>query len=111
MPNGILLAALLFRWVGLRRSDRILAEFDMRMDELGTFLGTRMRQSDERSQQLLELQTSLEHYASAADARDHDLLRLSRNVERLTRWLVRLTIVLGVIGVAGVGVAVCTALK
>src|SRR5205823_1360856 len=111
LPNGILFSAMLSRWVSLRRTDRILAEFGVRVDELGTFLGTRMRQSDERSQQLLKLQTSLERYATAEDARNHDLLRLSGNVERLTRWLVRLTIVLGVIGVAGVGVAVWTALK
>jgi hypothetical protein len=111
LPTGILLSAMLSRWVGLRRNDRIFAEFGTRTAELGTFLGTRMRQSNERSQQLLDLQASLERYASAADARDQDLLRLSGSVERLTRRLVVLTVVLGAIGVAGIGVGVWAALK
>jgi hypothetical protein len=111
VPTGVLASAIVARWVGLRRDDRIYAEFGERMAELGTFLGTRMRQGDERSQQLLDLQASLERYAGAADVRDQDLLRLSSTVERLTRWLVALTVVLGVIGLVGIGVAVWAAVR
>jgi hypothetical protein len=60
--------------VSQRRTGRALAEFAERSSELGTLLGTRMRESDERAVELLSLQAS---------------------VERLTRWLVVLTVVLG----------------
>lgn len=111
VPNGILLSVLLFALAGRRRTARIYAKFGEQTAEFGTFIGNRMRQSDERSSQLLDLQASLERYASAANERDEDLLRLSSSVERLTRWLVRLTILLGAIGVAGVAVAVWAALR
>ena len=90
VPNGILWTLIMSRWVGLRRQDRAVAELGSIMDELGTLVGNRMRQGDERSRQLLDLQASL---------------------ERLTRWLVRLTVVLGVIGLAGIGVAVWAAVR
>ncbi len=58
--------------------------------QLGTLLGTRMREGDEREKQVLDLQGS---------------------IERLTRWLVVLTIVLGGIGVVGIGATLWAALK
>ena len=74
-------------------------------------MGERIRDTDRRSQELLDLQASLERYASAADKRDEDLLRLSANVELLTRRLVLLTVVLGLIGLAGIGVALWAAVR
>jgi hypothetical protein len=101
----------MFAWVGQRRRDRAFVELDRSLRELGEALGERMRYTDRRSEQLLDLQASLEHYASAADERDQHLLGLTASVERLSRRLVLLTVLLGLIGLAGIGVAVWTAVK
>lgn len=90
IPNGTLFVVMAAALVRQRRSERALAGFAERSGELGTLLGTRMRQSDERAVELLSLQAS---------------------VERLTRWLVALTVVLGVIGVGGIAATLWAALK
>lgn len=78
VPRGIvwwLEFAALYRH---RRTDKALAELRDVSSQLGMLVGTTMRESDERNERLLDLQAS---------------------VERLTRRLVVLTVVLGLIGV------------
>jgi hypothetical protein len=90
VPRGTLWAILIGSRIGQRRTQRAVSELAGTASQLGTLLGTRMREGDEREMRLLALQTS---------------------VERLTRWLVWLTIVLGIIGVAAVAATLWTALK
>lgn len=90
IPNGTLFVVMAAALVRQRRTERVLAEFAERSGELGTLLGTRMGESDERAVEILSLQAS---------------------VERLTRWLVVLTVVLGVIGVGGIAATLWAALK
>ncbi|MGZ4239504.1 MAG: hypothetical protein ACXVH3_26790 [Solirubrobacteraceae bacterium] len=90
IPNGTLFVVMAAALVRQRRTERALAEFAERSGELGTLLGTRMRESDERAVELLSLQAS---------------------VEQLTRWLVVLTVVLGAIGVGGIAATLWAALK
>jgi len=85
LPYGIVWIILLALRVRQRRMDRAVKEFSKASSQLGTFLGDRMRERDERDRRLLDLQVS---------------------VERLTRWLVVLTVVLGLLGIAGVSVSV-----
>jgi hypothetical protein len=90
VPKGILwfvFSALLFRQ---RRLNTAIDEFGERASELGTYLGTSWRESDEREARLVELQES---------------------VENLTRWLVRFTIVLGVVGIASIAVTIWATLR
>lgn len=76
-------------WIRMRRTDRALEEFAETSGELGTLVGTRWREGDEREKQLVALQAS---------------------VERMTRWLVALTIVVGLIGIASIAAALWAAL-
>lgn len=111
VPNGILLPVVWSAVVRQRRTDRAIKEFAATTSEFGTFLGTRMRQSDARSKQLLELQASLEGLALASDVRDAHLLELQDSIAQLTRWLVVLTIVLGIIGLGGIAATLWAALR
>ncbi len=77
-----------FLLVRQRRNDRAITEFASASEEFGKFIGNRMKASDER---------------------DNEVLELTRSVKRLTSWLVRLTVVLAVIGVAGTIVGVLLA--
>jgi hypothetical protein len=81
IPRGILWPILFALWWRQRETNRAVAEFGESAAKLGQLLGERWREGTEREEQLVELQAS---------------------VERMTRWLVRLTIVLGVIGVASI---------
>jgi hypothetical protein len=90
VPRGIHWWVMLATWLRQRQMRQAIDQFATATAQFGTFLGTRMREGDEREKQLLGLQSS---------------------VERLTRWLVRLTIVLGVIGIAGIGATLWAALK
>lgn len=90
VPRGILWAILIGLWIRQRRTGTAIDDFGEKASELGTLLGTSWRESHEREIQLVELQGS---------------------VERMTRWLVRLTIVLGLIGIAGVTVAIWASLR
>jgi hypothetical protein len=90
VPNGLLLPALLAARVRQRRSDRAVDKFAGAASDLGTTLGTRVREGDERNARLLALQVS---------------------VEQLTRRLVILTIVLGLIGLGGIGATLWAALR
>jgi hypothetical protein len=81
VPNGILPPIIYALLVRQRRTNKAVAEFGKVSGEFGTFIGNRMKQSDER---------------------DNEVLELTRTVKRLTSWLVVLTVVLGVIGVGSI---------
>ena len=90
VPRGILWVILISLLIRQRRSDRVLKEFEENSSELGTLLGVRMREGDERDELLLDLQGS---------------------IERLTRWLVGLTVLLGIISIAGMATTIWAVLK
>ena len=89
VPRGTLLVVLLASLVRMWREDRIFKEFEKTSDELGSLVGTRWREGDERERQLVASQAS---------------------IERLTRWLVALTIVVGLIGIASIAATLWAAL-
>jgi hypothetical protein len=90
VPYGILWVILVGTWLRKRGAHKAIQKFAVASSGLGTLLGTQWRENAEREKQLLELQTS---------------------VENLTRWLVRLTIALGIIGLSGIAATVLAALK
>ncbi len=77
-------------WWRQRKTNAAIDQFGEVSAELGQLLGERWREGTEREEQLVELQAS---------------------VEQMTRWLVRLTIVLGVIGVASIAATVWATLS
>ena len=89
VPKGILWLALIAIRIRQRKTSQAIERFSQATDTLGTLLGTRMRETDERQQQLLDLQVS---------------------VEKLTRWLVALTIVVALGGIASIAVALVVAI-
>jgi hypothetical protein len=92
-----------------RRSDRVIAQFDKATREFGTFIGTRMRETDERQERLVELQASLEEMARAGEQRERTMIALQVCVEKYTRRLVVLTVVLAVLGAGAIGATVWAA--
>jgi hypothetical protein len=90
VPRGVVWVLLIGLRIRQRVTARALKGFADASSELGTVLGARMREGDARETQLLALQAS---------------------IERLTRWLVRLTITLGLIGIAGIGATLWAALR
>jgi hypothetical protein len=90
VPHGLLWAILIGSRLGQRRTQRAVEELAETTTEFGTFLGSRWREGDEREERLVDLQAS---------------------IERLTRWLVRLTIVIGAIGVGGIAATLFATLK
>lgn len=85
MPKGLLWCLLVGLWWRQRQLDEAIEDFGEKASELGTYLGESWRETHEREARLVELQAS---------------------VEKMTRWLVRLTIVLGLIGITGIGASV-----
>jgi hypothetical protein len=85
VPVGSQSAIVLGSWIRQWELARAIDGFARVSAELGTLIGKRWSDSDERERQLLELQVT---------------------IASLTRWLVILTIVLGVLGVAGIGISV-----
>lgn len=109
VPSGgllILVGALRMRQLALKGPINDLRDS---MSELGDLIGKRLVQSDKRSAELLAAQRSMETMAQEADQRDKTLVELQVNIVDLTRWLVRLTIALGVIGVAGIAATIVAA--
>ena len=122
--NGLMLALAL-----VRIRQRVLAgpleELRKAMEQMGGLLGERMRQSDERATQELALQRSLENFARAADDRDQRMVALQEGMARMTQaaeardrrllevqeQVVALTVVLGVLGLATIGLAIWAALR
>lgn len=86
--NGIFAPTMYFLLVRQRRDDRAMAEFAKTSGEFGTFIGNRMKVSDQRNDELLDL---------------------TRSLKRLTRWLVVLTIVVGLIGAGSIGATIAVA--
>lgn len=89
VPHGTLTALLLGGLLRMRRSERATKELRDIGAELGTLIGDRWREGDEREARLIELQAS---------------------VERMTRWLVLVTVAVGLIGIAGIGATLWAAL-
>jgi hypothetical protein len=74
----------------MRRSERATKELAGISADPGTLIGERWREGDAREGRLIELQAS---------------------VERMTRWLVFLTVAVGLIGIAGIGASLWAALR
>jgi hypothetical protein len=77
VPTGILWWIILGLWLRRREMDKAIDEFSKSASDLGNLLGDRWREGTEREEELLQLQQS---------------------IESLTRWLVVLTIVVGIVG-------------
>lgn len=90
VPFGILWWLLLGLWLRGRAMDKALEEFSRSAEDLGSLVGTRWREEDEREEKLLELQQS---------------------IETLTRRLVALTIVVGVAGLAATAATILAAVN
>lgn len=90
VPRGMLWVILIGLWWRQRGTNQAIDEFGERSSELGQLLGERWREGTEREEQLVQLQAS---------------------IERMTRWLVRLTVVLSVIGVGGIVATTWSALS
>jgi hypothetical protein len=81
VPKGILWFVLVGLWWRQRELGAAIDDFGEKASVLGEYLGTSWRETREREVRLVELQAS---------------------IENMTRWLIRLTIVLGVIGIVGI---------
>jgi len=130
VPHGIQLPLLMLMLVGKRMSSRQWAEAGKSMNELAEVLATRMVESDNRQQELLELQgslerlahesssrekqlvslqASLESLASESSGREETLVALQQSVTRYTRWLLVLTVVVALTSVASIATAIVIA--
>ena len=105
VPNGIQLPVLLFLLSGKRQRSRQWAEAGKSLNELGESLAKRMIATDERQQQLVDLQGSLERLAQSSSEREETLVALQLSVTRYTKWLLMLTIVVALIGLGTIAVA------
>jgi hypothetical protein len=90
VPRGMLWVIVIGLWWRQRKANQAIDEFGERSSELGQLLGERWREGTEREKQLVELQAS---------------------IERMTRWLVRLTVALSIIGVSGIAATIWAALS
>jgi hypothetical protein len=111
VPNATLFMAWLISRIKWGQIKGPLAELGKNMERSGTLLGQRMRQSDERAEQELALQQSIEQLTREGEARAQREFALQQSIERLTRRLVALTYVLGIIGVGGIAAAIWSALR
>lgn len=87
VPRGTVWVIATVLWWRQRKTNQAIDELPT--EEFGQLLGERWREGTEREKQLVELQAS---------------------IERMTRWLVRLTIALGIIGLSGIGATIWAAL-
>ncbi len=85
VPNNALLLTLAAARIRQRVMAGAIEKLRQAMEELGTVIGSRMRQSDERSAQELRLQQSLETFARTADDRERHLVALQESMETLTK--------------------------
>ncbi len=111
VPNATLFMAWFIARIKWGQIKGPLAELGKNMERSGVLLGQRMRQSDERAEQELALQQSIEHLGRESEARAQQEFALQQSVERLTRRLVALTYVLGIIGAAGIAATIWSALR
>jgi hypothetical protein len=89
VPRGMVWVIVIGLWWRQRKTNQAIEDFGKVSAELGELLGERWREGTEREEQLVTLQAS---------------------IARMTRWLVRLTIVLGIIGVSGIAATIWAAL-
>jgi hypothetical protein len=111
VPRGVLMPVLMSALIARRRWDRVIARFDKVTGEFGTFIGTRMRETDERHQRMVELQASLEEITRAGEQRERTMIALQVSVEKYTRRLVVLTVVLAVLGAGAIGATIWAATR
>lgn len=90
VPRGMLWVIVIGLWWRQRKTNAAIDEFGEVSAELGQLLGERWREGTEREEQLVELQAS---------------------IERMTRWLVRLTVALGIIGVGSIAATILAAVS
>jgi hypothetical protein len=88
VPRGMIWVIVVGLWWRQRKTNQAIDELPTA--EFGQLLGERWREGTEREEQLVELQAS---------------------IERMTRWLVRLTVVLGIIGVSGIAATIWATLS
>lgn len=105
VPNGIQLPVLLFLLSAKRLRSRQWAEAGKSLNELGESLAKRMIATDERQQQLVDLQASLERLAQSSSDREETLVALQLSVTRYTKWLLVLSIVVALIGLGTIAIA------
>ncbi len=86
VPRGMVWVIVIGLWWRQRKTNQAIDELPT--EEFGQLLGERWREGTEREEQLVELQAS---------------------IERMTRWLVRLTIALGIIGISGIAATIWAA--
>lgn len=125
VPRSILMTTMIAALVGRRERERTSEELGRIGDELGALIGTSVRESEERSKELLAVQTSTERFAAAADKRDEwfaetqkRFLEIQTNMETLAKGsdrrdqrLLQLTVVVTVFGVLGTAAAIVALLR
>jgi hypothetical protein len=84
VPNATLLTAWLISRIKFGQIKGPLRELGENMEKFGTLLGQRMRQSDERAEQELGLQRSVEQLTREGEASAKQELALQQSVERLS---------------------------
>jgi hypothetical protein len=90
VPRGMLWGILVGLWWRQRKTNQALDEFGERSSELGQLLGESRREGTEREERLVQLQAS---------------------IERMTRWLVWVTVALGLLGVGSIALTVLVGLS
>jgi hypothetical protein len=83
VPRGLFWSLLIGSLIGRWRLNRAIDDASKPAQELARYLGDKWRVEDQREQELLALQAS---------------------IEKLTRWLVILTVLLGLIAIASIGI-------
>jgi hypothetical protein len=111
VPHGLLAPIVMSATIRRREWDRAIARFDKLSSQFGTFLGTWMRESAERQRRLVELEANLEAIARSGEEREQTMVALQVSVEKYTRGLVVLTIVLAVIGALAIGATIWAATR
>ena len=105
VPNGIQLPVVLFLLNAKRQRSPQWAEAGKSLNELGKSLAKWMIATDERQQQLVDLQGSVERLAQSSSGREETLAPLQVSVTRYTKWLLSLTIVVALIGLGTIAIA------
>jgi hypothetical protein len=111
IPHGMLAPIVMSAAIRRREWDRAIARFDKLSSQFGTFIGTWMRESAERQRRLVELQANLEAIARSGEERERTMVALQISVEKYTRRLVVLTIVVAVLGAGAIGATIWAATR
>lgn len=111
VPHGLLAPIVMSAAIRRREWDRAITRFDKLSSQFGTFIGTWMRESAERQRRLVELEANLEAIARSGEEREQTMVALQVSVEKYTRGLVVLTIVLAVLGAVAIGTTIWAATR